>query len=141
MHGIRCPPCKTFTPVLTKFYTKYCVPNNAEIVYISSNEDMPSFNTYYGKMPWAALPNTAESTPIKQLLSDSLKITGIPSLVVMEVKTGHFVTDDARFAVSEAAGDESQESDLIPSWKKLEAVPIEEAVLSGAGAGGGGFLS
>lgn len=53
-----CPPCKRFTPTLTEFYKNYCKKNKIEIVYISSDYDIPSFTEYYSKMPWCSLPPT-----------------------------------------------------------------------------------
>eukprot|EP01083_Nonionella_stella_P200625 734579_1 len=129
-----CPPCKQFTPVLSEFYTKHCAQNKVEIVYISSDRDVESFKTYYNKMTFKSLP-VHDSADIKQNIANKLKISGIPSLIVLEAKTGHFVTDNARMEVSAVNGSESGE-ELIQKWKDAEAVPIEEANLSGSGQGG-----
>lgn len=83
-------------------------------------------------MPFKSLP-VHDSAHIKQNIANKLKISGIPSLIVLEAKTGHFVTDQARMEVS-AAGGSGEE--LIQKWKDAEAVPIEEAQLSGNGQGG-----
>jgi nucleoredoxin len=102
---------------------------------MSSDSDVESFNQYFGKMPWTSLP-TLGSSAIKQSLADSLKISGIPALVVLDAKTGHFISDNARFDVSNAHGNEVKCEALIDTWKKTEAVPIEEAQLSGSGSDG-----
>mmetsp|Transcript_8346 Transcript_8346/g.11910 ORF Transcript_8346/g.11910 Transcript_8346/m.11910 type:complete len:159 (-) Transcript_8346:131-607(-) len=114
--------------MLSEFYTSCCVPNKVEIVYISSDRDIPSFNEYFGKMNFTAIPFTSESTPIKQKLSGLLKIAGYPTLVVLNSK-GHFVTEDARFEVSAVHNDKSKGNALIESWKKKDAVPISDAKL------------
>ena len=126
---------QAFTPQLSKFYTNCCIPNGVEIIYISSDKDVPSFNDYYGKMPWKSLP-VLGSAPIKQKLADSLQISGIPALVVLDAKSGHFVSDTARFDVAKVLGDDEKSKRLIESWKNTEAVPFEEASLSGTAPGG-----
>mmetsp|Transcript_15429 Transcript_15429/g.19578 ORF Transcript_15429/g.19578 Transcript_15429/m.19578 type:complete len:223 (-) Transcript_15429:56-724(-) len=130
-----CPPCRNFTPKLAEFYTQVCTTNGVEIVYISSDQDEASFNEYFGKMPWASLP-VFGSSAIKQKLADSLKISGLPTLVVLDVNTGFFISDNARFDVAGVCGNEENSKSLIESWKSTEAVPIEEATLSGTGPDG-----
>ncbi len=130
-----CPPCRGFTPDLSKFYNHYCLSNGIEIIFISSDKDVPSFNEYYGKMPWKSLPvfGTAQ---IKQKLADRLKISGIPALIALDANTGHFISDTARLDVAQALGSDEKSKSLIESWKNTEAVPIEEAQLSGSGPDG-----
>lgn len=41
-----CPPCKTFSPLLREFYNAAAKDNGLEIVYISSDKDLPSFEEY-----------------------------------------------------------------------------------------------
>ena len=131
-----CPPCKKFTPVLAEFYEQYCVSNKVEIVYVSSDSDIPSFKGYYGQMPWKSIL-MLDTAHIKQKLANDLKISGIPALIVLDPKTGSFVTDLARDQVMSAAGNKEKCDELIKTWKSTEAVPISEAQLSGSGAGGG----
>ncbi len=83
-------------------------------------------------MPWASLPIFGSSA-IKQKLADSLKISGIPTLVVLDAKNGFYISDNARFDVAGACGNEEKSKALIESWKSTEAVPIEQATLSGSG--------
>merc|ERR1712232_1283954 len=51
-----CPPCRGFTPQLAKWYTNSLKENGMEIVFVSSDRDESSFNSYFGEMPWLALP-------------------------------------------------------------------------------------
>lgn len=54
-----CPPCRSFTPQLAKWYTKFKDGENGnkfEIVFVSSDRDEGSFKEYYEEMPWLALP-------------------------------------------------------------------------------------
>ncbi len=138
MDNFRCPPCKRFTPILSEFYTKHCPSNKVEIVFISSDSDLQSFKDYYGKMPFRSLP-AQDTAHIKQKLADRLKIAGIPSLIVLDAKTSHLVSYDARSEVMSAMdakdGGKSCE-ELIQKWKDAETVPIEEADISSPGQGG-----
>lgn len=60
--GSHCPPCQKFTPILSDVYTqlknleKNNNTNRLEIVFISSDKDIESFNKYYKKMPWLTIP-------------------------------------------------------------------------------------
>mmetsp|Transcript_20193 Transcript_20193/g.58402 ORF Transcript_20193/g.58402 Transcript_20193/m.58402 type:complete len:210 (-) Transcript_20193:61-690(-) len=120
-----CPPCRSFTPVLINFFKVAGKANGLRIVFVSSDRDVSSFNEYFKKMPWAALPYGAESAEIQQKLTSALQVKGIPSLIVMDA-TGKFVTDGARDEVM-AAGNGAQMAEVVEAWKKREAVPIEEA--------------
>jgi len=53
--GEWCPPCKSFTPLLIKFYTKYAAEKNFEIIFISSDRDEQEWTKYFEKMPWLSL--------------------------------------------------------------------------------------
>jgi nucleoredoxin len=48
----RCPPCRSFTPLLTDFYNAN--KDDLEIIFVSSDRDEDSFSQYFGKMPWLA---------------------------------------------------------------------------------------
>ena len=117
--------------MLAEFYRSHCVGNNIEILYVSSDRDVPSFEEYFKKMPWLSIPplNTAE---LKQQIANQLRISALPTLVVLDVQ-GNFVTDRAREEVSVAIGDAGKGEDLIQKWLSTEAVPISEASLSGSG--------
>ena len=53
-----CPPCRSFTPQLAKFYTDFKKehPSDFEIVFISCDNDEDSFKSYFKEMPWLSLP-------------------------------------------------------------------------------------
>ena len=55
-------------------------------------------------------------------------------MVVLDAKTGHFVTDNARneIAAAEIASDrEEARRELVRSWIAKEAVPLDQAVFGG----------
>mmetsp|Transcript_10471 Transcript_10471/g.14032 ORF Transcript_10471/g.14032 Transcript_10471/m.14032 type:complete len:230 (+) Transcript_10471:67-756(+) len=131
-----CPPCRSFSPLLIKFYEKCCAgPDGVQIVYVSSDRDLSSFNEYFGKMPWVAIPADGAGAQLKQRLAELCQIRGIPALVVIDAKTGHFVTDDARNEVTAAGEDVSKGKELVSLWKSKEAVPFDRAVFNGGQSG------
>jgi len=92
-----CPPCRGFTPELAKMYTEAFSSKGMEIVFVSSDRDEPSFNEYYGEMPWVALP--FDKRDLKTTLSKKYKVQGIPSFVILG-PDGKTITTDGRKAVS-----------------------------------------
>jgi len=94
-----CPPCRGFTPKLAEYYNTYVeAGKNVEVVFVSSDKDQAAFDEYYGEMPWTALPYGARDAKAK--LSKKFKVSGIPSLVVLD-EDGSLITTDGRSVVSE----------------------------------------
>lgn len=97
-----------------------------EIVFVSSDRDAASFNSYYNSMPWMALPMDGNYAHYKQLLSTTYGVRGIPSLVVLDAMSGQIVVgaDSSRREVMQACnmGDEGIER-LLQSW--LDRIPTE----------------
>ena len=61
--GHWCPPSREFTPRLVAAYKSVNneVKGRFEIVFISSDTDQESFDSYYNEMPWKALPYKGNS--------------------------------------------------------------------------------
>ena len=93
-----CPPCRGFTPVASDFYKKLALsdPSALEVIFISSDEDEKAFAKYYDSQPWAAVPF---SSPETQTLGAKFGVRGIPSLIVLNAKTGEVVDQDGRSTV------------------------------------------
>ncbi|XP_028801772.1 probable nucleoredoxin 1 [Neltuma alba] len=88
-----CLPCRAFLPKLIEAYHKIKAKDNAlEVVFISSDRDQTSFDNFFSKMPWLALP-FGDSR--KAFLSRKFKVYGIPMLVVIG-PSGRTVTKEAR---------------------------------------------
>lgn len=53
-----CPPCRTFTPMFSKFYSTLLAtqPEALEVVFVSKEKDPALFQGYFSKMPWLAIP-------------------------------------------------------------------------------------
>lgn len=96
-----CGPCRGFTPELGKFYETLRKSRGAssfEIVFVSSDKDEEEFTKYHGEQAdWLALPFA--SRDLKAALSKKYKVQGIPSLVLIDGKTGALITTDGRSGV------------------------------------------
>lgn len=96
-----CPPCRGFTPTLVKLYKsmKQQVADGKreddfEFIFISSDRDGPSFDEYFGEMPWLALPFSNRKG--KADLSDIFGVRGIPSLITLDADGETIVNKAAR---------------------------------------------
>jgi nucleoredoxin len=92
-HHHRCPPCKGFSPMLVDFYNS--CKDDLDIVFVSSDRDEKSFSDYYQKlMPFlAVMPafNGEEARKRHMKLAETFQIKGIPTLIVLDAKTGNFM--------------------------------------------------
>lgn len=69
---------------------------------MSSDQDDSSFDGYFADMPWLALP--FDEREIKDELSSQFRIQGIPSLIVLDAKTGKIISNDGRTDVMREKG-------------------------------------
>ena len=78
-----CPPCRGFTPVLAKIYEEVCKKHDGdfEVIFVSRDQDEPSFKDYLGDMPWLAIPFNDSQTRNK--LCSKYSVNGIPKLVIL----------------------------------------------------------
>jgi len=91
-----CPPCRGFTPKLAEYYNNTFKAKGLEIVFVSSDRDVTSFNDYYAEQPWLALPY--DNRDLKAELSKKFKVRGIPSFVILG-PDGKTITTDGRSAI------------------------------------------
>jgi len=68
-----------------------------EIVFVSGDRDAASFDSYYGEMPWTALPYAKRD--FQETLNKKYQVQGIPSLVILG-PDGNTITVEGRKAVS-----------------------------------------
>lgn len=85
-----CGPCQRFTPNLVDVYEELSPAGDFEIVFISGDEDEESFNGYFSKMPWLAIPYSYSKT--RESLDGLFKVSGIPYLVLLD-DNGKVVTN------------------------------------------------
>ncbi|KAH0671160.1 hypothetical protein KY289_025653 [Solanum tuberosum] len=89
--GSRCGPCRQFTPKLAEAYESLYPKGDFEIVFISSDKDDESFNEYFVKMSWLAVPfSDAEA---RKNLKQLFKVRAIPHLVILD-GTGKVLSND-----------------------------------------------
>ncbi|MBA0759526.1 hypothetical protein Gotri_022408 [Gossypium trilobum] len=94
-----CFPCANFTPKLISIYHKIKQSlegkgggEDFEIVFVSNDRDQSSFDSYYGTMPWLALPF---GDPIIRTLAKYFDVQGIPCLIIID-PDGKTVTKQGR---------------------------------------------
>ena len=112
---------------MKKFYETHGQSAKLEIIYVSSDRTIPSFEDYYKTMPWLAVPSEKGSAPIKQRLANTFGIMGIPALMIMDAKTGEFITGSGREDVSKCNNDTAKGKAIIEQWKSAERKPLSEA--------------
>eukprot|EP00930_Biecheleria_cincta_P079892 TRINITY_DN678_c0_g1_i1.p1 TRINITY_DN678_c0_g1~~TRINITY_DN678_c0_g1_i1.p1 ORF type:complete len:309 (+),score=54.63 TRINITY_DN678_c0_g1_i1:56-928(+) len=96
-----CPPCRGFTPQLAAKYKASAAANGIEVVFVSSDQDEDGFSSYYGEMPWLALPFGDRDRKAK--LSEKYDVKGIPCLVVLDA-SGTLITTEGRSEVDKYFG-------------------------------------
>jgi nucleoredoxin len=123
-----CPPCRGFTPKLAEAYTAIKgTGKSLEIVFVSSDRDEVAFDSYHKEMPWLALPFAERA--LKQTLSKRFKVSGIPSLVLLDGATGQVLSKDGRSVIMS----DPQGADF-PWAPKTRDELLGEVLLDGQGA-------
>ncbi|PAA86579.1 hypothetical protein BOX15_Mlig001154g2, partial [Macrostomum lignano] len=90
-----CPPCRSFTPVLAKFYAEAKAANKAvECVFVSCDRDEASMWSYMNEShgDYYVVPFDAEE---RKGLSEQYGVSGIPCLVVVD-EEGKVLQKNAR---------------------------------------------
>jgi len=104
-----CPPCRGFTPKLAQMYADG-LKENLEVVFVSSDKDQASFDTYAGEQPWPSL--AFDKRAAAEALSSACGVEGLPTLVLLD-KAGNVVTADGRAKVM---GDQKGETIAAGGW-------------------------
>ncbi|KAK5845157.1 hypothetical protein PVK06_001311 [Gossypium arboreum] len=153
-----CFPCAKFTPKLISIYQKIKQSlegkgggvEDFEIVFVSNDRDQSSFDSYYGTMPWLALPF---GDPIIITLAKYFDVQGIPCLIIIG-PDGKTVTKQGRNLINlyqenaypfTDAKLESLEKEMEEEAKRLprsnyHAGHRHELTLVSEGNGGGPFI-
>lgn len=101
-----CPPCRQFTPVLSKWYTNFTEKHPEKkfvVVFVSSDRSLKDFDAYRSEMSFYALPFEERDTKTK--LSAKFGIKGIPTMLILDAE-GNLISSKARDIVtSDANGD------------------------------------
>jgi nucleoredoxin len=76
-----CPPCRGFTPKLSKAYTELKKHrSDFELLFVSSDRTQSAFDEYFSSMTFCALPY--EERQAKADLSKRFHVKGIPTLMI-----------------------------------------------------------
>lgn len=86
-----CGPCRNFTPVLIDVYNEISSNGDFEVIYVSRDMDEDSYNEYFSKMSWLAVPFSDSGARVSLL--KLFKVKGIPNLVLMD-DNGMVLTHD-----------------------------------------------
>lgn len=90
-----CPPCRGFTPKLAEKYNDLIAENKQfDIVFVSSDRDSNSAAEYFAEMPWKMLKYEDRDT--KALLGELYNVSGIPTLVLIDLASGKLISTDGR---------------------------------------------
>jgi len=86
-----CGPCRGFTPVFAEVYNQLKADGKkVEVVFLSSDKDQQAFESYFtSDMPWLAVDYAQRE--LKELISMSLEVRGIPTLVWVNPQTGEMM--------------------------------------------------
>ena len=81
----------------------------------------------YGKMPWLSIPPIEGSAKIKTHLAETLGISAIPAIAVLDAKTGEIIAGgEARDDILQAMGDKEKVAATIAKWKVSPRYPFSE---------------
>ena len=92
-----CPPCRAFSPQFYQVYNTIKASDKGdklEVIFVSSDQDLDSFNNYYSHHPWLAIPYD-KLRQVGSELSTRFGIRGIPSVIVVN-ENGDVITKDGR---------------------------------------------
>ncbi|PIA61943.1 hypothetical protein AQUCO_00200142v1 [Aquilegia coerulea] len=97
-----CGPCRRFTPELIETYNQLSSRNDFDVVFVSGDHDEESFNGYFSKMPWLAIPFSDSDTGNR--LNELFDVNGIPHLLILN-GNGKVLTDEGVSIISEYAAE------------------------------------
>ena len=85
-----CPPCRKFTPMLANWYRTMKI--SVEVVFLSCDHDEQGFQGYFREQPWLAVDFDDDA---RESLLATIKVQGIPRLVIIHAESGKIVDDNA----------------------------------------------
>jgi len=107
--GHWCPPCRTFTPVLKKFYQNVS-EKGVEVIFVSSDESKEDMVNYMNEShgDWYAFDHGSK---IGQKLKKKFHVSGIPTLVALKT--------DGTILNEDATDDIEKGPSIIDEWKSM----------------------
>ena len=111
-----CPPCRGFTPILSRFYQLVNgKKKQIEIIFASFDGKEEVFKEYYNSMPWLSFPFEDKN---KAKLADDFGVKGIPAFLVFD-KNGKLIEYGGRMSVQSVFKSDSGEdvaNKIIEKW-------------------------
>ena len=103
-----CPPCRVFTAVLKDFYEHHARENGLEIVSASFDKKEDEMLNYmarnHGNWPFAPF-----NSDVAKKLKLRFTISSIPTLIIVDVKSGKMITRDGKKHVEEKKAEAFEE--------------------------------
>jgi len=129
-----CPPCRGFTPKLVEAYLAHLKAKDLEVVFISSDQDQAAFKSYFGSMPWLALPFNERK--VKEALASKFSVSGIPKLVVLDGSAKLLTPDGRGKVMTDPTGQSWLPAPKPPKPTAAVAKPAAAAAVATVGSGG-----
>ncbi|KAK8627396.1 hypothetical protein V6N13_135008 [Hibiscus sabdariffa] len=86
-----CDPCLEFIPDLIEAYSRLAPEGGFEVILVSTDDDEESFNDYFSKLPWLAIPFSDSIS--RKRVHESFRMMGIPRLVLLD-ENGKVLTNE-----------------------------------------------
>jgi len=83
-----CPPCRSFTPVLSQFFTAHAARLGCAFVFVSLDRDAAAAAEYGASMSWPLAVPFADAGAVRATLA----VSGIPCLVIVDAASGKVLT-------------------------------------------------
>eukprot|EP00397_Hematodinium_sp_SG-2012_P069397 GEMP01119012.1.p1 GENE.GEMP01119012.1~~GEMP01119012.1.p1 ORF type:complete len:131 (+),score=35.47 GEMP01119012.1:110-502(+) len=90
-----CAPCRRYTPKLVEAYTKIYEEKDMAIIFLSGDRDEAAFDTFYGGMPWCAMPFSERG--LFNEARTSYEVVGIPKLIILS-PDGRLLSKDGKYS-------------------------------------------
>jgi hypothetical protein len=84
------PPCKKFTPILTKFVTTHGERLKLKTIFLSNDNSSSDYDEYFGTM--TSFLSAGFESPETSAMGEKYNVEGIPTLIIFD-KEGNVVTD------------------------------------------------
>ncbi|KAI8031095.1 putative nucleoredoxin 1 [Camellia lanceoleosa] len=96
-----CPGCRDFLPKIIEAYQEIKAKDNLfEVIFISYDRDKASFQAFFSRMSWLAIPFGDKR---REFLTRKFKVSGIPTVVAIG-RTGKTVTTEVTDLIEDYGG-------------------------------------
>lgn len=117
--------CKAFHQQLIDFYKLTSKDCNLELVYISADRTMFEFKDIYNRFPFLAIPTG--TVELKNQMTKDFKVVDMPTLIVLNAQTGHFINVNGVEDVSALPSRDREAAQQLVNnkWKTSKSVPVK----------------